>query len=218
MSEQTEKKFTLEGYYEKNRRVINIGVTIVIILSVGVYYYKNYYAPKRNAAAAEAIWKAQEYFANDSFQKAMNGDGLYSGVLDVASDYKRTKSEDLANYMAACLYLDSGKYEEALEYVNKVSFSDELLSPLVYVLQGDCYSEMEDYEKAVKKYMKAANMHDNEFTTPYALQKAAIVYRELDQWEKALGVYERIRDDYGKTRFAEDIDKFVSMAQARVDQ
>ena len=45
---------------------------------------------------------AELYFQDNDYDKALNGDGQYSGFLTIAESYSSTKSGNLANYYAIC--------------------------------------------------------------------------------------------------------------------
>ena len=63
---------------------------------------------------------------------ALNGDGNYLGFLDIAKDYKLTKSGNLAIYSAGICYLHLGNYQEAIDYLNKYSKKDKVIGSLGY--------------------------------------------------------------------------------------
>ncbi len=48
--------------------------------------------------ASEEMYIAEFYFQNNDFDKALNGDGQFSGFISVASDYTSTDAANLANY------------------------------------------------------------------------------------------------------------------------
>ena len=63
---------------------------------------------------------------------------------------------------------------------------------------------------AAKFYIKAANYEKNDFTTPIFLKKAGMVYEELKQYDKALDLYNIIKNDFTKSIEARDIEKDIA--------
>jgi hypothetical protein len=81
-------------------------------------------------------------FAQENFQQATNGvasDSLYKlslngsegkfGFIKIADEYSGTDA-NLANYYAGMAYLNTGKYNEAIDYLNKFKSDDIVLSGL----------------------------------------------------------------------------------------
>src|SRR5690606_3465398 len=100
-----------ELFYEKNARTINI-VGIAIILVIGGYFgYKYLYQQPREKKAQAMIFKAQQYFAADSFRLALNGDGNNYGYLQVIGRYGNTKVGELARYSAGVCYVRMGEFQ-----------------------------------------------------------------------------------------------------------
>ncbi len=78
--------------------------------------YKNLYAEPREEKAQAALFKGQEYFEQDAFEQALNGDSIgYAGFLKVADDYSGTKAANLAKAYAGICYAQLGKYEDAVK-------------------------------------------------------------------------------------------------------
>lgn len=215
MSGEKSKKFSIDEFITQNQRSILISAVVLILLSGWLYYNRNYRKPKLEEEANAAAWKAEMYFNQDSIDLALNGDGQSLGLKEIADQFSNTKTGDRAAYLTGSALMQKGEYEEALTYLKKADFSDDIIAPLSMVLIGDCHSEMGDYKKAASNYMKAANYNDNEFTTPYSLNKAAMVYMKLDQWEDAYNAFSRIDKDYKDTRFGLEAEKWVEMTRVR---
>ena len=91
-----------------------------------------------------------------------------------------------------------------------------MVAPLSKCLYGDCQVQLENYEDGITQYLKAANMRDNTFTTPYSLMKAAKVQMHLEDWEGALESLERVEKDYKLTLYAANIDKEIARVKAGI--
>jgi TolA-binding protein len=68
-------------------------------------------------------------------------------------------------------------------------------------------------EDALDFYEKAIAHSDNEFTTPRFLYKAGVAALELNQKSKALGYFERIKEDYPKSSEGVGIDALIGLAK-----
>ena len=78
---------------------------------------------------------------------------------------------------------------------------------------GDAFVQLNQPEDALDYYEEAAEMRDNEYTTPMYLFKAGSIALELGQAEKALNYFNRIKDDYPNATEASNIEVFIGKAQ-----
>jgi len=209
-------KFSLLNYYEENARMISIAAGVVIIVVVGIWAYFKYYVPGQEEKANAELFMTERYFLQDSLDLALNGDGINASAIDLAGS--GTVASMKASYIAGRTLMEKGQYEEAVSYLEDVDFSDRIVGPLAKCLVGDCYSQMEQYEKAADAYMKASGMDDNNFTAPYALTKAARVYEHLGNWSEAADIYQTIKDDYSDTEYANQVDKYIARARAKAER
>jgi tetratricopeptide (TPR) repeat protein len=216
--EQTTENKGIESliqFFEKHKKnAITAGIAM-IILACAIYYYNDVYAPEKEMEAADSFFMAERYFGLDSMDKALIGDGVHLGMIDIADEFGSTKIGNQASYYAGRILLDQGKFEEALDYLNAVSMDDEIMAAQLITLRGDCYSEMEDYEKAGKTYMNAASKRDNELTAPYALMKAGAAFEEAGSYNAAADAYREIEESYPNSRQAELVKALVARAKAK---
>ncbi len=202
-----------EKAIEENQKPLTIIVLVVIVVIAGFLGVKKFIvSPKENEAQAQ-IFMAESYFEKDSFNLALNGDGNYLGVLDIIDNYKMTKTAKLARYYAGISYMHLGQYEEAIEYLKSFKSKDKMVKPVSIGAIGDSYAELDDFDKAVEYYLKAANLSDNTFLTPLYLQKAGELLELQNKKSEALSHYERIKKDYPESNEARQIDKYIARAQ-----
>jgi tetratricopeptide (TPR) repeat protein len=209
-----QKSFNILRFLEDNSRNLLAAGVVLILVAAGIYYYTNVMVPNKEKEAANELFKAEAYYLTDSLDQALNGDGEFLGLIEVAEQYGSTKSGERAQYLAGSVLMRQGKYEDALEYLESVSFDDEIVAPLSVCLQGDCMVELDRIEEGASLYMKAANMRDNKFTAPYCLSKAARAYSAIEDWDNALKAYERINEDYKETQYAAEIEKYIARVKA----
>ena len=204
-----------EQFFEDNQKKIARifgGIVAVIAIYLG---YQNFYMEPLEKEAQTEMFSAEINFAKDSFSLALNGDDQYLGFIDIADDYSSTKAGKLANYYAGLSYLYLGEYENAIDYLEDFNSDDIVLSSLAIGCIGDAYLELDDKEKALSYYKKAANNHNNEFTTPRFLMKQATVFEILDEYDKALALYNRINEEYRQSREGQNVAKYISRAKNR---
>ncbi|MBL6730539.1 MAG: tetratricopeptide repeat protein [Bacteroidia bacterium] len=216
--EQTTENKGIESliqFFEKHKKnAITAGIAM-IVLAGAIYYYNDVYAPEKEMEAADSFFMAERYFGLDSMDKALMGDGVHLGMIDIADEFGSTKVGNQASYYAGRILLDQGKFEDALDYLNAASMDDEIMAAQVITLRGDCYSEMEDYEKAGKTYMNAASKRDNELTAPYALMKAGAAFEEAGSYNAAADAYGEIEESYPNSRQAELVKALVARVKAK---
>lgn len=209
-----------EAFVEKNQKYIFIIIGIVAVVVLGYLGYKEFIAKPKQENAMNDMFQAQKYF-----EEAVNGtekDSLYNlalnggegkfGMLDIIEEYKGTPTANLANYYAGTAYLGLRDYKNAITYLSEFESDDEILAPLAKGNIGDAFAQLNQPEDALDYYEEAAEMRENEFTTPMYLFKAGVIAMELDQSEKALSYFERIKEDYPNSSEATNIEVFIGKA------
>ena len=205
---------TAERFFEANSKIITMifgGAVVIALLFLATH---RFYSLPREAKAKEQIFAAEQYFEKDSFKLALNGDGNFPGFLDIISDYGRTPAGKLARYYAGVSELHLGKYKEAIDFLEDFKTDDLLLGPVAIGATGDAYSELGNREKAVKLYMKAAELNPNAFTSPVYYLKAGILYEALGTKDKAMEAYKAIKDKYAESEQGRSIDKYIARLAA----
>ncbi len=203
-----------EKFVEENKNII-IGAILAIVLVIGGYMaYNDYYLAPLQKEATNELFNAKQYFEKGSYDTALKGDGQYLGLLDIADDYSMTKSGNVANYYAGLSYLKLGKFDDAINYLEKFSSDDKMVGSVANGAIGDAFVGLNQLDDALDYYVKASNANENEFTTPLYLLKAGNTAMELKDYSKAQDLFERIKNDFSKSAEAESIDKFIERAIA----
>lgn len=204
---------TSEAFFEKYRNIIFYVVGGIILAVLLVMAVRNYIVKPKEIEAADKMVVCENYFARDSFNLALNGDGVNDGFAYVVDNYKITKSAKLAAvYAGACCY-HLGKYDEAINYLKKFKADSKSITPAAIGLIGDCYIELGDAKSAVSYFKKAVEASkENILTAPVYLQKAGLAYESLGEYGKAVDAYTEIKDKYYKSAAAAQIDKYIDRA------
>ncbi|GAA4958830.1 tetratricopeptide repeat protein [Algibacter aquimarinus] len=212
-----------EAFVEKNQKYIFVIIGVVALVVLGTLGYKEFILKPKQTAAMNDMFQAQKYF-NDAVSGANTAkDSLYNlaltggegkfGMLDIIEEYSGTPSSNLANYYAGTAYLRLKDYKNAVEHLNNFKSDDEILAPLAKGNIGDAFVQLNQSEDALDYYEQAANMRDNEYTTPMYLYKAGAIALDLGQADKALKYFERIKEEYPNSTEASTVDVFIGKAQ-----
>jgi len=202
-----------EVFIEKYQKQIIYAVGAVVLVVLIALSFRNFYLQPREVAAENEMYKAQGYFAKDSFRIALEGRGSESiGFKEIVSDYGITASGKLAAAYAGICYYKLGQYDNAIKYLSQFDGKDTYFSASVIGLTGDCYVEMGETDKAIKYFEKAADK-ENAVMSPVYLKKAGLVYESLNKPDKAEKEYTKIKDNYPKSPEASDIDKYIARVQ-----
>ena len=202
-----------ETFIIENQKLLTLIVAVLVVVVLGFFGFKRYYLQPKEKEAQEQIYTAQHYFQADSLDKALYGDGNNLGFVDIAKMYSITKAGNLANYYAGICFLKKGNFDNAIKYLKKFDSDDEIVAPMAKGALGDAYLEKGDKDKAVSYYEEAANLRDNEFTSPLFLLKAGEVDEMMGNYDKAITAYKRIQQDYYKSQEARNIEKYIARAQ-----
>lgn len=203
----------LQNWYEQNANIANIAVGVVLALILAVIAYKNWYQPKQELAAQNAIFKAQYWFEQDSIAKALNDPT--NGFLTVAGDFGGTKAGNLANYYAGLSYYNLGDFVNAEKYLAKFNpKGDEILGGLAIATLADAQMENNNKDAALKNYKKAAEFSDNEASTPFLLLKAGMAFDYSGKSKEALEFFIQLKNNYPNTSEASEADKYIGKIQA----
>ena len=203
-----------EHFIENNKKTISI-VIGGIIVAVGLYfaYTKMYIAPME-IEAQSSMFMAEKYFEKDSLDKAINGDGINDGFVEIIESYSGTKSANLAHYYLGLSYLKTGKFQEAIDELKSFSSNDIMVSSIAIGAIGDAHMELGEVDEAISFYEKAAKNNENELTTPMYLFKAGIGYEEKGDYAKAIEKYTVIKTDYLESSEGRTIEKYLARAEA----
>lgn len=222
---ETEKKENLqvgdlvlktEQFIDKNKKTLIITLSAVVVVIVAVCLYAFWYIPSQSKEAANAMFAAEQYYVQRDYDKALKGDGKHAGFIAVSEDYSSTKQGKLAKYYVGRIYLEQGKFKEALDYLKAYSPNDAYMSSQVKALVGDCYMEMNQIDDAIKYYKIASKKHPNDFTTSAILMKLATAYEMKKDYNSALETYKTIKSDYPQTPEFQQIEKYISRMETLI--
>ena len=206
---------TLTGagkWIEDNANVITWVVAAIALVVMGVIALNQYVIKPKALEASNENAKAVVYFMNGDYDKALNGDDAECiGFAAIADEYHNQQGELAALYAGIC-HFEKGEYEEAAKYLKKFDAKDLNIDPAAHQLLGDAYVELGEYSKAAHAFEAAAES-GNDLIAPMSLKKAGIVYLHEGQNAKAKKAFERIKADFPQSTEAQDIDKYIAIAE-----
>ncbi len=211
------------SFVEKNAKALIIGVAAIIVIIAGYFCYTSFIAGPREDKASTAIAKGQDYFNQEQFDKALNGDGAgYVGFVKIASDYSSTDAGNLANLYAGLSYANLGKWQDAVKYLEKYSpAGDAMVSPAAVQALGNAYAHVGQTDKAISCLKEAASKADkkakngvNYSISPSFMLQAAQLLESQKKTEEALNIYKEIKTKYINSALVQshEIDKYIERA------
>ena len=204
-----------ERFIETYKNHIIIGVIAIIIAAVAILGIRHaYYLPKEREAQT-AIFPGENYFANQEWETALNGNGVnYLGFLEIANEYSITKTGKLANAYAGICHYQLGNKEEAMKFLKKFNPNDHIVSPSITGLVGDCYVESGNVKEGANLFVKAAEKANSVIISPIYLKKAATAYMSLKDYDAAIKTYKTIKAKYPASTEGQSIDKYILQAES----
>lgn len=200
-----------EALIDKYKKPVMAGLAVVVVAVAGFFLYKSFILEPKNQKANEALFKGEQYFAMNDYDKALKGDSTgYKGFLYIAEEYSSTKAGNLARLYAGMSYAQSGNYQEAVKYLESYDeCDDEMITPAAVGVLGNCYAQLNQLDKATETLLKAAEMADNTTLSPMYLQQAGEIFESQGNTDKALNCYKEIKNKYPQSMQAVEIDKYI---------
>ena len=196
----------IKDQFKKNKRlrIIAFSVGGVLLLVLGYFiWYQMFFLPA-NEKSKDSYWEGLNYAKKDSTEVAVEE------FKAAVRKYDGKVGGEVAQFLYARQLMSQGEFKKAFNELEEVDLEDSYVSVLCVGLKADCQSEMEKYSEASKMYLEAANMIDNDFTTPMYLDKAAGCAVELKDFKKAKKYYKRIIADYPQYATQKDIERYYA--------
>lgn len=204
-----------EHFIEENQNALTIVAVVIIAVVAGYYGLKKLYFEPLEKDAQSQIFYAQQYFEQDSFKLALNGDGNNPGFIEIMDEYGSTKAGKLSAYYAGVANLQMGNFEEAISFLGDFSTDDEMISATAAGAMGDAYMELGKNEDAISKYKTAASF-DNNITAPVYLMKLGVAYEASNNYKEAVECYKTIKSKYQTSTEGRQIDKYITKAELKL--
>lgn len=222
-AQETESLNIREAFFLKYKKAIIIAVVAIIVIIAGVFGYVSQISGPREDKASTMLAKGQTYFANQMYEQAFKGDGAgYVGFTKIADEYSSTDAGNLANLYAGLCYANLGKWAEAQKSLESFSSEDDqMISPAAEAALGDAYAHLNQLDKAVDAFKKAASMADskadegtNNSLSPIFIIKAGEILESQGKKDEALKLYQDAKKKYVNAMLVQsgEIDKYIERA------
>lgn len=203
-----------KDFWTRNGRTLLIACGAVIVLGGGWLAYKYLIKAPKEQKAAEASWKAEDYFVLDSAKKVLEGDGQYPGAEKIASQYSGTKAGNLANFYAGSMALKTGDYAKAIKYLKEFSSDAKQIQARAYKLLGDAYANTGKNSDALDNYKKAAHTFEKDVdnSSKYLFFAAYFADRVMNDKKEAIELYKEVKRKYNGSQFSTEADRYLAQA------
>ena len=187
-------------FFNEHSKNIILGVgAVVIIIAVAYFMIKS--KQEANIFISAKLLRAEEAYHQNQYDVAIP---ILQQLVD---EYSGTKNAGIATYYLAKANYAKENYTEAKRYFEM--YNDDYKDNILFVsgsLGGlaACYSIEGDKEKAAKAYQKAFDNNPDSFTAPDFLFSAANNYIEINNFEKAKALLEKIVGSYENSPVANE--------------
>ena len=196
---------------KKNQQLIVYLLVGGLIAAAGIFGYTELYQKPLEAKAADAMYVAEKYFANDSSELVLNGDGTSKGVLYIIKEFSGTKAANLAKYYAGISYFRMNDFNKSVEYLKDFSTTAKQVQAIAYGTIGDAYSELKNTDEALSYYKKAGgHFPDDEAISSEYLYRAASLLELNGKADEAVEIFKDIKTKYPKSEKGLMADKFIN--------
>ena len=211
IDELNESLSKIEKKVEENKKMIVwvlgaiVAIAVIILGYVYIIQEPNFENAKTEIAQADS-------------KLALGQDSIALEAYKAVADSYSNDAANRAGLNAGIILFQQGKYEEAINYINKFDAEGVLVGPASQSLIGDCYVNLEKYDEAVKYFDKAISLAgDNDLYTPLFILKKATVLREQGKFAEEAKALEIIKNKYPNfvTGYRVDVDKLIERANAQ---
>jgi tetratricopeptide (TPR) repeat protein len=198
-------------FYDVNRKNVNLALTGIAALIIGLILYSNNRA-QNNASAEAQFGQVFGLYDQGQYQLAIDGvpERNIPGLKAIVANFGGSDAGQLARFYLGNSYYQLGKNDEALHAFEDFSPPTDLLA--VSRLSGiaSCYAAMHDYAKAGEYFEKAATKYPDDIACAENLNSAAYNYALAGEKEKAIGLYTKLKKEYASSSFGRDAERYIT--------
>jgi len=187
----------IEGFLEKNARILSIGFGILVVAVLGWFGYQQFILGPKNEEATKSYLSAQKNLAEGKDDLALGGKSVANpGFLGTYDQYGSTKAGKLAAYNAGLIEFKKGNYQKAYDLLDNFSSGNKVLVALKYGAMADCLSNLNKSDDALAMADKASSASDDAYTSYYFTKKAGMLSLALKKNADAKKYFAAIDEKY----------------------
>jgi peptidyl-prolyl cis-trans isomerase D len=165
---------------------------------------------KNDIEIAEEMFEAELAFINKNYKDALWGTKQHKGFASLIDKSPNSKQQQLLLLYAGLSSLQTGDYQNVINYFSKFETEDRFFSIVKYGAQGDAYSQLGDDQKALEMYLNAEKANDNFVVVPIYLIRAAAIYDKSKDYKSAFEQFNLMRTKYAPSQQNYDSEKYLS--------
>ena len=198
-----------EKIVEDNYKNIIIGALAIVALAA-VFIFFNHSGKKGEQKAEAAAIGAQNFFAEQNWQAAIDGEGETLGFAEIADKYGKTNIGNLANYYTGVSYMKTGEYQKAIDALKQYKATDDPnINGLAIMNLADAQMELGQKEDALKNYDKAANINSELFQADFLLRYGMALVKANENAD-AKTIFEKITKQYPGTMQSNTAEQYLA--------
>lgn len=127
------------------RKWYMIGFCLIFLATASSFWF--FYLRAAKNLKAQDVFQAIYHFEAGGFDKALKGDGLHKGFLEVIKQYSNTATANLTCFYVGVAYMQQKEYDQARFLKKRFKARDYILQALAWCVVGDAYSEQKIYKQ-----------------------------------------------------------------------
>lgn len=194
----------------KSKVLLYAGALVVVIVLVIIYMR---YQEGNNVKANLALSRVLSLYDSGAYQEAIDGrpGTNIQGLKSIVDQYGSTEAGETAKIYLANSYNMLGKFEEAYEYYDDYSGSNDELKAAALAGVGGYYEAKNEPKEAADVFKKAASISNSNPLNADYLLKAGINYLETGDKKEAEVLFQKIKDDYKTSPSARNVDRYLAL-------
>jgi hypothetical protein len=180
----------LAQWARNNARAVMIAAVAVLVLAGGLLYYQ-VYKTQRAGRAAEAFLALQAGLPNDTTQ-------ALRALQNFTNQYSGTAEADQARIASAQILLMKGDAARAVEMLRPAARGGSAVTEQARYVMGAALAQAGKRQEAMDTYLGLAKGADLDYMKNNALNQAALLREQANDWKGAAELYQQIVDGMEK--------------------
>ncbi len=209
--EKSSSSFDLMSFLKNNRNMVFAGVGALVIIVLGVVFYRNVQKGKEQEAAL-ALSRISPYVEASDYMKALNGDPARKvrgndvmGLLAIIDQYGSTNAGKTAALEAGIAEVALNKFDEAEKHFDQASGSESsVVRANAIAGMAACLEHKSNLAEAAKTYEKAAAAADKINNKDKYQYYAGLCYEKAGDKESAIKMFKTVILEFEFSEFSSE--------------